>query len=92
MDTTAGTEARPTILFMIYGWSPRAMRDCLVTGEALAKFLIDNNCHSERSEESRFFGRLRSFTSFRMTEKPVLQQGLTTKNLKWEILADSFRG
>jgi hypothetical protein len=26
-------------------------------------------CHSERSEESRFFNELRSFTPFRMTEK-----------------------
>jgi hypothetical protein len=42
--------------------------------EVLAKLLIDHNCHSERSEESRIFGRLRSFTPFRMTKKPVLQE------------------
>jgi hypothetical protein len=42
--------------------------------DALAKLSIDNNCHSERSEESRIFKRLRSFTSFRMTKKPVLQE------------------
>jgi hypothetical protein len=29
--------------------------------------------NSERSEESRIFNALKSFTSFRMTEKPVLQ-------------------
>jgi hypothetical protein len=44
--------------------------------EALAKLPIDNNCHSERSEESHIFKRLRSFTSFRMTEKPILQAAL----------------
>jgi hypothetical protein len=31
-------------------------------------------CHSEGSEESRFFKDLRSFTSFRMTKERVLQQ------------------
>jgi hypothetical protein len=42
--------------------------------ETLAKLPIDNNCHSERSEEPRTFIRLRSFTPFRMTENPVLQE------------------
>jgi hypothetical protein len=37
--------------------------------KALAKPAIDLNCHSEQSEESRTFKQLRSFTSFRMTEK-----------------------
>jgi hypothetical protein len=30
-------------------------------------------CHPERSEGSHIFNGLRSFTSFRMTEKPVLK-------------------
>jgi hypothetical protein len=38
----------------------------LMNSEALAKLPFDHNCHSERSEESRIFKRLRSFTSFRM--------------------------
>jgi hypothetical protein len=46
-----------------------------LTYEALAKLPIDNNCHSERSEESRIFKRLRSFTSFRMTEKNTFARG-----------------
>jgi hypothetical protein len=45
------------------------------TFEALAKLPIDNNCHSERSEESRIFRRLRSFTSFRMTKKMNFARG-----------------
>ena len=49
----------------------------LLPSEALAKLPIDNNCHSERSEESRIFRRLRSLTSFRMTEKPVLVEAQT---------------
>ena len=44
--------------------------------EALVKLPIYNNCHSERSEKSHIFKRLRSCTSFRMTEKPVLQEAL----------------
>jgi hypothetical protein len=39
-------------------------------------------CHSGRSEESRIFKELRSFTSFRMTEKEVLQQLLDTTEIK----------
>jgi hypothetical protein len=46
------------------------------TFEPLAKVLIDNHCHSERSEESRIFRGLRSFTPFRMTEKRLLQEAL----------------
>jgi hypothetical protein len=42
--------------------------------EPLAKLPIDNHCHSERSEESRISKGLRSFTSFRMTEKRLLQE------------------
>ncbi len=37
--------------------------------QAISKPAYKKNCHSERSEESRFFNGLRSFTSFRMTEK-----------------------
>jgi hypothetical protein len=55
--------------------------------EALAKFIKERACHSERSEESCIFRELRSFTWFRMTKslrltligwKPVLPlcQGL----------------
>jgi hypothetical protein len=36
--------------------------------EPLAKLSKDPSCHSEQSEESRIFRRLRSFTSFRTTE------------------------
>jgi hypothetical protein len=46
------------------------------TFEPLAKLPINNDCHSERSEESRIFRCLRSFTSFRMTKEPVLQEAL----------------
>jgi hypothetical protein len=42
--------------------------------EPLAKLPIDNHGHSERSEESRIFRGLRSFTPFRMTEKRLLQE------------------
>jgi hypothetical protein len=42
--------------------------------EPLAKLPIDNHCHSERSEESRIFKWLISFTPFRMTEKRLLQE------------------
>jgi hypothetical protein len=42
--------------------------------EALAKLSIDHNCHAERSEAPRIFKRLRFFTSFRVTEKTVLQE------------------
>ena len=45
-----------------------------LTREGLAKLPIDNHRHSERSEESLIFSRLRSFTPFRMTNKPVLQE------------------
>jgi hypothetical protein len=34
---------------------------------ALARFNMVSRCHSERSEESRIFNGLRSFTAFRMT-------------------------
>ena len=44
--------------------------------EGLAKLPSKNNCHSERSEESRIFKSLRSFTMFRMTEKLFLQEAL----------------
>jgi hypothetical protein len=47
-----------------------------ITFEALAKLATGNNCHSERSEESRISIELRSFTPFRMTEKRVLQEAL----------------
>jgi hypothetical protein len=46
------------------------------TFEALAKLLIAAPCHSERSEESRISKTLRSFTSFRMTKRRVLQEAL----------------
>jgi hypothetical protein len=46
------------------------------TLEALEKSTIGWNGHSERSDESRISQRLRSFTSFRMTNKMLLQ-GLT---------------
>jgi hypothetical protein len=54
-------------------WAKVLSRD-YVTKEALAKIPFDNTCHSERSEESRIFKKLRSFTQFRMTEKPILQE------------------
>jgi hypothetical protein len=60
------------LAIFIYFYSP-------MTIEVLAKLPIDNNCHSERSEESRIFKRLRSFTSSRMTEKPVLQEALLVR-------------
>jgi hypothetical protein len=44
-----------------------------ITFEPLAKFTFAPNCHSERSEESSILKVLRSFTSFRMTKKRVLQ-------------------
>jgi hypothetical protein len=47
-----------------------------ITFEPLAKLPIDKLCHSERSEESRIFRALRSFTPFRMTEKQLLQEAL----------------
>jgi hypothetical protein len=47
--------------------------------EPLAKLPIDNHCHSERSEESRIFRGLRSFTPFRMTEKRLLQEARLPK-------------
>ena len=50
--------------------------------EGLAKLPIDNHCHSERSEESLIFSRLRSFTPFRMTNKPVLQDPLRATTIK----------
>jgi hypothetical protein len=40
--------------------------------ELLAKLPIGNHCHAERSEESRLFSWLRSFTPFRTTEKRLL--------------------
>jgi hypothetical protein len=46
----------------------------ILTKEPLAKLPIDNHCHAERSEESRIFRGLRSFTPFRMTEKLLLQE------------------
>jgi hypothetical protein len=55
----------------------RGGRGCfLLTAEPLVKLPMHNSCHSERSEESRFLKKLRSFTSFRMTEKPILQEAL----------------
>ena len=42
--------------------------------EPLAKFTFAQNCHSERSEESRIYKGLRSFTSFRMTKPTLLQE------------------
>jgi hypothetical protein len=37
--------------------------------QAISKPQLLGYCHSERSEESRIFNWLRSFTPFRMTEK-----------------------
>jgi hypothetical protein len=37
--------------------------------EDISKPILAGKCHSERSEESRLSNKLRSFTSFRMTEK-----------------------
>jgi hypothetical protein len=37
--------------------------------EAVAKPPVAGICHSERSEESRIFNQLRSFTALRMTIK-----------------------
>jgi hypothetical protein len=48
------------------------------TYELLAKLLIAAPCHSERSEESRIYKSVRSFTSFRMTKRRVLQVALMT--------------
>jgi hypothetical protein len=45
------------------------LKSCCKTHEAIAKSQFHQDCHSERSEESRIFKELRSFTSFRMTEK-----------------------
>jgi len=42
--------------------------------EAPAKLALDLRGHSEGSEESRISVWLRSFTPFRMTEKPVLPE------------------
>ena len=44
------------------------------TEEGLSKFSFVKKGHSERSEESRIYNRLRSFTLFRMTEKPFLEE------------------
>jgi len=41
--------------------------------ETIAKPQNLGSGHAERSEESGIFNNLRSFTSFRMTEKEVLQ-------------------
>jgi hypothetical protein len=54
--------------------------------EPLAKLATGNNCHSERSEESRISIGLRSFTPFRMTEKRVLQEAQ-----KFSPIATSFK-
>jgi hypothetical protein len=45
-----------------------------LTVEALAKLLLDHNCHSDRSEESCILKQLRSFASLRMTEELILQK------------------
>jgi hypothetical protein len=37
--------------------------------KAVSKPILEVKCHSERSEESRISNKLRSFTSFRMTEE-----------------------
>ena len=47
-----------------------------MTFEPLAKFTFAPNCHSERSEESRSYKGLGSFTSFRMTKPTLLQEPL----------------
>jgi len=49
------------------------MKAILFILEAVSKPQFAPNCHSERSEESRIFETLRSFTAFRMTEKEVLK-------------------
>jgi hypothetical protein len=36
--------------------------------KAIAKLPVLPTCHSERSEESGIFNKLRSFTAFRMTK------------------------
>ena len=36
-------------------------------------------CHSERSEESRIFRKLRSFASLRMTKKPFFNSLLAAR-------------
>ncbi len=54
-------------------WGTR-YQSCRLSIEALAKLLIDHNCHSERSEESRIFRRLRSLRFFQNDRKTVLQE------------------
>ncbi len=48
--------------------------------EPLAKSTFARNCHSERSEESRIYKGLRSFTSFRMTKPTLLQEPQKVSN------------
>jgi hypothetical protein len=52
--------------------------------QANATLQTSSPCHSERSEESRLFNKLRSFTSFRMTRKRGFAMGLLSyfKKLK----------
>jgi hypothetical protein len=50
----------------------KGLRESLMQKSPLTTIVI--HCHSERSEESRIFRGLRSFTPFRMTEKRLLQE------------------
>jgi hypothetical protein len=56
------------------GWLGRRRGQANTSGllslpkEPLAKLSKDPSCHSERSEESCIFRRLRSYTPFRMTK------------------------
>jgi hypothetical protein len=47
--------------------------DGALVSEPIYEPQINPKCHSERSEESRIFKELRSFTAFRMTKKWLLK-------------------
>ncbi|MGB8874226.1 MAG: hypothetical protein WCC75_12615, partial [Desulfobaccales bacterium] len=55
------------------------------TLEAIAKPRFAQKCHSERSEESRIFNDLRSFTPLRMTVKTgfAIASGILGTQRQW---------
>ncbi|MGD0828915.1 MAG: hypothetical protein ABSA09_12665 [Desulfobaccales bacterium] len=63
-----------------------------MTLEAIAKPLSAQKCHSERSEESRIFSDLRSFTSFRMTVKSGFAIASSQKSEKKKKSKESRQG
>jgi hypothetical protein len=70
------TIALKTLIIHEDGAGLAGLMEILYSSEALPKLPSDHNCHAEAGEDSRIFKKLEAYPSFRITEKPVLQEAL----------------